>query len=63
MQDLSRPDRIMVCIVENIEEMYFWQNALEPYVIQTIPVKRVYEVVSKIGEGSYGHVYKANINK
>lgn len=50
-------------IVESHIDLLHWSAAMEPYTVQQQSVKRVYQFNSKIGEGSYGHVYKATAIK
>jgi serine/threonine protein kinase len=48
-----------VIVTESRRDLLSWQAAIEPYVVQALRIKKVYKFLEMIGEGSYGHVYKA----
>ena len=54
---------VLVIVTETRRELLSWQAAIEPYVVQTLRIKQVYRFLEMIGEGSYGHVYKATTVK
>lgn len=54
---------VLVIVTETRRDLLSWQAAIEPYVVQTLRIKQVYKFLEMIGEGSYGHVYKATTVK
>jgi hypothetical protein len=51
----------MICIPEDQSEFPSWQAAIESYVIQTRSLEAVFDFKAKIGQGSFGSVYKAQV--
>jgi hypothetical protein len=49
----------MIFVIDTITEYHSWQTAIEPYVVHTTKIEKAFEFQSKIGQGSFGSVYKA----